>query len=673
MKSNVATRDPEQVEAASFLTALLESSDDPIIGKTLEGTIIFWNRAAQGLYGYEDVEMLGRNISVLIPKDRPTELSTILDRVANGKTVRHLQTQRICKGGAPVDVSVTVSPILGSDGSVIGASAIDHDLTLYKKQISDLSEAHRSTDEALSTLETLQSSAPIGLGFVDREFRFVHLNQMLASLSGVNAEDFIGKTVAELVPDIWPQVGSAYRQVLDNDEAVLNIEVSDQSGAGPNDRRHCLASYYPVHLEKEVIGIGIIVVDVTERLQAEEFRSIAMNQMAEGMFIADHLGRMTYMNQAVTKMLGWTAEDLEGRGLHDLVHTHREDGTPILSETECEIRKVRAEGLCVRGDNEMFTCKDGSLLPVAYSAAPLFAGMSGVGTVIVFRDITDEKAERLRVKRELDAITWVGRIREALDESRMVLYSQPIVPLRGGRPSEELLIRMIGRHGELISPSSFLGVAEQYGLIIEVDRWVIGQAVDLAANGRHVGVNLSAESIASPDLLSFIRAELSRTGADPADLVFEITETALMSDIEKGHAFAHGIVRLGGSLALDDFGTGFGTFTHVKKLPISYLKIDIEFVKDLVNTPANQHVVKAIVNLALGFGCQTIAEGVEDEDTLDLLKKFGVDFAQGFHLGRPAPIEKAGSTNGRTEPRCAPRMNTGTNALHQSSGTSESI
>ena len=133
--------------------------------------------------------------------------------------------------------------------------------------------------------------------------------------------------------------------VLDNDEAVLNTDVSGQSASDPNNRRHWLASYYPVHLDNEVIGVGIIVVDVTERLQAEEFRSIAMNQMAEGMFITDHLGRMTYMNDAVTKMLGWTEKDLKGRHLHDLVHTHREDGTPILSEAECEIRKVRTEGI----------------------------------------------------------------------------------------------------------------------------------------------------------------------------------------------------------------------------------------------------------------------------------------------------------------------------------------
>ena len=106
----------------------------------------------------------------------------------------------------------------------------------------------------------------------------------------------------------------------------------------------------------------------------------------------------------------------------------------------------------------------------------------------------------------------------------------------------------------------------------------------------------------------------------------------------KGEAFARGIVDLGCAVALDDFGTGFGTFTHVKKLPINFLKIDIEFVRDLVTSSANQHVVKAIINLAQGFGCQTVAEGVEDAETLALLEDYGVDFAQGFYLGRPAPL-----------------------------------
>jgi EAL domain-containing protein (putative c-di-GMP-specific phosphodiesterase class I) len=178
-------------------------------------------------------------------------------------------------------------------------------------------------------------------------------------------------------------------------------------------------------------------------------------------------------------------------------------------------------------------------------------------------------------------------------------------------------------------------VAEKYGLITEIDQWVIKQAISRAAEGHHVGINLSAESIVSLDLVELIDHEMQQAGANPSNVLFEITETALMRDIYRGEAFAHGVVDLGCGLALDDFGTGFGTFTYLKKLPISHLKIDIEFVRDLVASSANQYVVKAIVNLAQGFDCQTIAEGVEDEATLNLLRDLGVDFAQGFYLGRP--------------------------------------
>jgi PAS domain S-box-containing protein len=362
-----------------------------------------------------------------------------------------------------------------------------------------------------------------------------------------------------------------------------------------------------------------------------------MNNMAEGLYTVDAQGRLTSMNDAATKMLGWTEKELLGTEMRDLLLSQG-GGDETIEEGNRKLLSVRGEGRHVRLEDHAYRCKNGSVLSVAISASPLLSGASVEGAVIVFRDITEEKSERLRVKRELAALTWVGRIREALDENRMVLYSQPIVPLRGGQPSEELLLRMVGRDGEIIGPDAFLGVAEKYGLITEIDQWVIKQATHLAATGRHVGANLSAESLVALDMLALIEHEIQQSGADPANLVFEITETAIMRDIEKCHAFARGIVALGCGIALDDFGTGFGTFTHVKKLDVKYLKIDIEFVRGLIGSSANQHVVKAIVNLAQGFGCETIAEGVEDGETLALLQEYGVDFAQGFHLGRPAPL-----------------------------------
>ena len=197
---------------------------------------------------------------------------------------------------------------------------------------------------------------------------------------------------------------------------------------------------------------------------------------------------------------------------------------------------------------------------------------------------------------------------------------------------------MIGRDNEVIRPGSFLPVAEKYGLIGEIDRWVVTQAARLAATGRGViEANLSAASIGASDLLHFIEQQIQEAHADPADLIFEITETALMHDIAAGEAFARGLAALGCGLALDDFGTGFGSFTYLKRLPITHLKIDIEFIRDLVTHPDNLHVVKAIVSLARAFGLKTIAEGVEDAQALTLLRAEGVDFAQGFHLADPRP------------------------------------
>jgi EAL domain-containing protein (putative c-di-GMP-specific phosphodiesterase class I) len=119
--------------------------------------------------------------------------------------------------------------------------------------------------------------------------------------------------------------------------------------------------------------------------------------------------------------------------------------------------------------------------------------------------------------------------------------------------------------------------------------------------------------------------------------VFEITETAVMGNVEEGEAFAHGLAEIGCGLALDDFGTGFGSFAYLERLPVNYLKIDIEFVRDLPSNPASQHLIKAVVNLARNLHRQTIAEGVEDPETLELVRNYDVDFAQGFHLGPPAP------------------------------------
>jgi PAS domain S-box-containing protein len=352
-------------------------------------------------------------------------------------------------------------------------------------------------------------------------------------------------------------------------------------------------------------------------------------------------------------MLGWRPEELLGRSMHDTVHFQRLDGTPFPA-AHCPLIRVRSEGQSVRVTNDAFTRKDGSIFPAAYSSAPLRGRRTGNGAVVVFRDTSEDNNGRARVEQELAALAWVGRIRDALDEDRLVLHSQPIVSAHGGDPNEELLLRMVTRDGKLISPATFLPVAERYGLIQEIDRWVITQAIRRAATGRKVEVNLSGASIASPDIYDLIEGELRQSGADPSNVVFEITETALIGDMTAGEAFAHRVVSLGCELALDDFGTGFGSFTYLKRLPISVLKIDIEFVRDVLDNPANQHVVSAIISLARAFNLQTVAEGIEDEATWAYLRNEGVDFGQGYHLGRPAPMASGGPDEHEVAKRLQP-------------------
>jgi PAS domain S-box-containing protein len=250
-------------------------------------------------------------------------------------------------------------------------------------------------------------------------------------------------------------------------------------------------------------------------------------------------------------------------------------------------------------------------------------------------DMTErqDREDALRSK-----VEWSFRIRNAIDQDRLVLHSQPIVDLRDGAVAqEELLVRMLGERGELIMPGEFLPPAERFDLAPAIDRWVIARAAEIARE-RRVEVNLSAQSIGDPGLPGFVEARLTEAGADPSNLVLEITETAAAKDLDQAGRLAERLCELGCGFALDDFGTGYGSFTYLKHVPVSYIKIDTEFVRTLRAGSPDRQVVSAIVDVARNFGIQTIAEGVESEDSVALLRTLSVDYAQGYHFGRPAPL-----------------------------------
>jgi diguanylate cyclase (GGDEF)-like protein len=236
-------------------------------------------------------------------------------------------------------------------------------------------------------------------------------------------------------------------------------------------------------------------------------------------------------------------------------------------------------------------------------------------------------------------LTWADRIRDALDQERIVVYAQPIFDLRKECVArEELLVRMLDDNDDVIQPSSFLPTAERLGLIAEIDRLVLAKAIELAGRSQPIAVNVSGASLCDPRLIEDVRGAIA-DGLNPAWLDFEITETAAISNMEHARTFARTVTEMGCGLGLDDFGTGFSSFSYLKELPIQHLKIDIEFIRELPSSPTDQRLVQALVQFAKAFGQETVAEGIEDSETLALVRAFEVDYAQGFHIGRPALVD----------------------------------
>jgi EAL domain-containing protein (putative c-di-GMP-specific phosphodiesterase class I) len=251
---------------------------------------------------------------------------------------------------------------------------------------------------------------------------------------------------------------------------------------------------------------------------------------------------------------------------------------------------------------------------------------------------------------------WVEKINAALELDRFVLFAQEIRPLAtwnsnkpGGEPPHlEILVRMLDADGALVPPMAFIPAAERYGLMPRIDRWVIATACRTLAECRiHVGeiptcmINLSGGSVTDPGIVDFVRAQLSQYSLRGDRVGFEMTETAAIGNLSKAAELMGQLRELSCPLSLDDFGSGMSSFGYLRSLPVDYLKIDGEFVKDMAGDDIDYAVVEAIFHIGKIMGIKTVAESVENAETLSALKQVGVDFAQGYHLGRPMPLIEA--------------------------------
>ena len=384
------------------------------------------------------------------------------------------------------------------------------------------------------------------------------------------------------------------------------------------------------------------VLDVTEQRAAEIERLEAVSMFRQGfdtapigMILTDpDSGFYVRVNDAMCALLGRTREVLIGATSELVIHP---DDQPIAAE----VRRAILDGSSASVQREIrYLRPDGTEIWTTFNAAPVFSAAGKLQAVFSqVIDITERKQHEAEFEEDVNDALWLGRIRDAIDDDRLVLYSQPIVDLLTGETVQhELLLRIRGEDGSIIVPDEFLPIAERYGLNFEIDRWVIRQAVDRAARGEATEFNLSATSIGDPDILRELASAIEDAAADPSLLVVEVTETAMMNQLEAGRQFAQQVTALGCRLALDDFGTGFASLSYLKQIPAQLLKIDIEFVRDLTENETDERLVRGIIGIAREFDQTTVAEGVEDQATLVRLRELGVHLGQGYLFGRPQPL-----------------------------------
>jgi diguanylate cyclase (GGDEF)-like protein len=253
-------------------------------------------------------------------------------------------------------------------------------------------------------------------------------------------------------------------------------------------------------------------------------------------------------------------------------------------------------------------------------------------------------SQREQAREQMNArVTWKDKIEQALADTRFILHFQPIMEIASGTISHyEVLIRMIERDGSLAMPGEFIPVAERTGLIHQINRYVLGASIQqLASLNRAdqditLSINLSGRVIEDPELLSQLTRLLNSSGINPERLVFELTETAALADVNAAIHLMSELQSLGCRFALDDFGVGFSSFYYLRELPLDIVKIDGSFIKNLTTNTKDQVFVKALTEMATALGKETVAEFVEDKPTLKLLTEIGVGYAQGYYIGRPS-------------------------------------
>ncbi len=683
-------------EVRSRLATIVESSEDAIVSRAADGTIISWNGGAENLYGYAAEEVVGRSNAFLYPPEHPREMAEILEKIQRGETIRQYETVRVAKDGRRVDVSLTVSPTMDTSGNVVGDSGIARDITERKRAEDELRAVYRRHRETIDSAEAI-----IWRGDA-RTLRFTFVSHQAEAILRYPAARWIAE------PTFWTE----HMHPDDREWALAFCEAATaEKRAHTFEYRMVAADGRVVWLRDSVhvvVKDGVpteligVMTDVTERRALEEQlrhqalhdpltglpnRALLLDRLTHALERADRRGRcvgVLFLDlddfKVVNDSLGHEAGDRMLVGAAERLATclrpgdtlarlggdeyvalledvrGREEATGVAERMAEALREPFSLG--AHEEEEVFVSAS---IGVALGNAgeDLHGGSSDDllrrADMAMYEAKRKGKAHHEVFEQRMDPPT-LGRLRMGTDLRRAIergefrVHYQPEVSLRTGRiVGFEALVRWEHPEQGLVPPARFIPVAEETGMIVQMGRWVLEEACrqakawhDLQPGGLPLvmSVNLSARQFGHPDLVRDVAHALRKSGLAPNSLVLEITESVVMDDARYTVDTLGELKALGVGLAVDDFGTGYSSLSYLKRFPVDFLKVDRSFVDGLGEDPEDVVLVSGIVDLAHALGLTVVAEGVETEYQLELLRAMGCNLAQGYHFTRPMPGEQ---------------------------------
>lgn len=655
----------------------------------LDGKFMRVNRELTEILGYDSEHLLALTFQdVTHPDDLEADLALVKQVIAGELRNYRMEKRYVRADGEQCWVLLSVSLVRDEEGEPL----------YFVSQIEDVTERRRSEDALLEAEDRFRSAfdeAPIGMAMNSVDGRFLRVNRAMSEITGYSREQLEATTYRSIThPDDLARSDHAFGDILAGRASHYRTEkryIHAEGHVVPVD----LSATVMRDGDGEPLHVLTQVQDITDRKRFEgQLQYLADHDSLTGMFnrrrfeeelsrelasaeryesrvavLAIDLDDFKYINDSLGHSIGDELIARVGQALRArlrrtdvlarlggdefavILPRVEEAGALEVAESLLEaVGEVDLVGLGGRGGGRVSASIGVAMFAAASSLtaeellveadiAMYDAKEAGRARAVLY-DATEDREERM-----LSRMTWADRIRDALATGDFVLHAQPVMSLSGDTtPRSELLLRMQGEDGDVIPPGSFLYIAERFELVQEIDRWVVSRAIEILAEEQAAGreivlcVNLSAKSVVDPSLPDHIASELKAHEADGRGLCFEVTETAAVVNIDRARRFAGRVSELGCEFALDDFGAGFASFYYLKHLAFDLLKIDGEFVTDLTTSRTNQLVVKAVVDIARGLGKRTIAEFVEDAETLELLRGMGVDFAQGFYVAKPAPL-----------------------------------